>query len=107
VLPYYGGTGGEVPTTFLLVVSILAVTGDLMVSYLHSAGIRFSVHISRACRQNWMYSFTGCKTVHTIRFFLSSARFSWLFLIIALLSNFYVVSKFMELLYHCKSMKKR
>ncbi len=101
----YVGQVGEVSTTLLLVVSILAVTGDLMVSYLHSVGKVFGTHPVLVGRIGGIAS-RDVRLFILFVFSLSGQVFLAL-LIIALLSNFYVVGKFMELLYHCRDVKKQ
>ena len=80
-----------------MVVSVLAVAGDLMVSYLHSVGKVFGTHPVLVGRIGSIAS----RDVRLFILFLFSI-FDEVFLalvVLALLSNFYVVGKFVELLY--------
>lgn len=81
----------------LLIVVSSAIAGDLMVSYLHSTGNIFGSHPVLVGKIGGIAS----RDVRLFVIFIFSL-FDWVFIsliIIAIISNFYVVAKFTELLY--------
>jgi len=99
----YASQAERVPFMALLVVTSFAIAGDLMVSYLHSVGKIFGTHPVLVGKIGGIAS----RDVRLFILFIFSL-FGYVFIslvIIALISNFYVIGKFAELLYIYRSSK--